>query len=64
MLPNLPLPLHQLWQWGEAVHGVLSSGDVALPLFSCNTQESRPCTLPKQYSRADSSGMGTGESAP
>lgn len=54
----LPLPASGSWEsclqgheWERAV----------LPLISCSTWESQPCTSPGQHNRADPGGRGAGE---
>lgn len=37
---------------------VMRAGELALPLTSCNTQESGPYTLPEQHSRSGPVGRG------
>lgn len=37
--------------------------ELTLALTDCSTRESRPCTLPEQYSRDGSGGIGTGKPA-
>ena len=44
--------------------GVTRTGELTLPLTSCSTQESRPCTSPGEHSRAGSGDGDTGELAP
>jgi hypothetical protein len=39
----------------------MRAGKLALPLNSCSTQESGPCTLPWQHNRANPAGVGLGE---
>lgn len=42
---------------------VIRAGELALPLTTCSTWESGPCTSPRRHSRADLSGRGSGETA-
>ena len=58
--PHCPLPPPAV---SKAVYWVMGLGELALLLTSCTTQESRPCTLPGQHSRADPGDRGTGEPA-
>ena len=48
---------------GRADHEVRRVGELALPLTSCSTWQSGPCTSPGQPSRAGPHGGGTGEQA-
>lgn len=40
----------------KAVHGVMRSEKLALPLTSCSTWKSKPFILPEQHSRVDLGG--------
>lgn len=37
----------------EADLPVMATGELVLPPTVCSSQESRPCTLPRQHSKAD-----------
>lgn len=54
------LPLSPLTV-GKAAHRVMSVGELALPLTSCTTQESRPYTSPRQHHGVGLDGGGVGE---
>lgn len=56
---RFPPPLQQVRAGPE----VMRAAELSLSLTGCSTQESGPCTLPGQKSRADLVAWGAGQSA-
>lgn len=44
---------HLLWQAEKLASGVMIVEELAMSPISCNTWQSKPCTLPGQQARAD-----------
>lgn len=49
---------------GRAVPVVIRAGEQCLVFTSCNTQESKPCTLPEKHNRANLVSASVGEPSP
>lgn len=46
---------------GRVFPGVISAGELSLPLPNCNTQKDEPCASSRQHNRAGSNGIGVAE---